>query len=116
LDLLGAVAHLPIFLLAVLADDSGSILLEPLVEGDVRSGQRSVALLQDVVRLGQHGDAGHAQDERRCVQLADLDSGSGVDDRLVLLTILLRVVAMLESVCGSQIALGRLEDFLELES
>src|SRR6187549_421081 len=50
-DALGAIAELLVLLRAVLLDDARAVLLEALVESDVRCGERRVALLQDVVRL-----------------------------------------------------------------
>jgi hypothetical protein len=60
-DFLGGVAKLPVLFLAELLDNPFAVLAEGRIHRQIRGRECGVALLEDVVGLGQHPDRGGAE-------------------------------------------------------
>ena len=90
------VPEFAIRLLAVGVDHPLAVVLERGVHGDVGRGQRHVAILEDLVRLGQAGDTHPTENNRRGIELDHTDHATDVDDGHVLLTILLGVLVLVQ--------------------
>lgn len=118
---LDVVAKLLFHLLAEALQNTATVVLEGLIHCRISRRQGDIALLHDVVAGQDAGDGSRAQQDRRRIQLGELDAGLDVSDSQILLAVLVGVglagvghAVLARLVDGADRVVGLLDDLAGL--